>query len=629
MTITTTWKTNNALKRQDKARSAFKVERMMAKIDSESLSVQIQEWQTQEIISIIDDNDLYQTCEKLLKALQDTDLQEASLSVLIKLLDSEEENVNAVFVSCGILSHIKPLLKPLETSPKVTAKCLNCLALLSKNASEAIKSDRMLPLINPLLHELMETHLTNAEIQQHACCFLNNLCNPLLQELVAAGSLLHLWRAHQTHPSDVLVQEYANACLYILLKVTPLSQLQKDICKRQQLVQGLVPSMICNPDSLQVQKYSLLVMTRATSPSSFGLEDHADNKMQATQALGLPHVFQAILTAMSLHYRNEEVAFVALELLKSVSRQSIDFCTSVIHTPKAFDTLIQVMQSHIDSLNIQDPAMACLRNLLSLRTSNKISSINSLEISTSPQIAAAKAIRTVILNEDNKCILDMIRTIGLVMSIHVQDAPIQAYGCDVMGRLAVLDEYNFEIDSSGFPISSFLVRDMLYSGNALRLALQCMRVHKEHLGVQDRAIVLLLRLSSYGPAFKFMMRNKEDDVYDTEIEEYNTDNDDEDGNNDDTQEDPRKKNPILWTILQSTKVPFKKEPQDRLHQLKGLLDGSVTLTSTRMVSNRPDEEKKDDLNGGGGVLNGLRRASEGMEWMRNRLSGVSMSNTMG
>jgi len=235
------------------------------------------------------------------------------------------------------------------------------------------------------------------------------------------------------------------------------------------------------------------------------------------------------------------------------------------------------MQCHLDHSSIQDPVLATLRNLLSLRVTDDTTSVESVAQSIRHELQDLSA---------------MIRVIGLVMSIHVPDAPIQAYGLDAFGRLAALDEYSQ--DST--------IRESLFEGNALRLALQAMRVHPNHSGVQDRAIVLLLRLCSYEPAYEFMRQEKEmdeesdeDDDDDEEEEdcEYGDEYDDESigpvlrqssstGDNSNLSSDLPQS--FVYKLLLVTKVSPK--CQDRLQQLLSIVDLQDTPSSTRSDSTR-------------------------------------------
>ncbi|KAL3943198.1 MAG: hypothetical protein SGBAC_002728 [Bacillariaceae sp.] len=528
-----------------------------------------------------------------------------------------------------------------EESRKTPAMALHCLANLADNASDLIKNDYLLPIANPLIHNIMDQCLHEQAIQRYSCKMLYHLSNPLLQELVAAGFVEVIWKANQAHPDDAILQHYANACLYNLLPVCPEPVLRQTV-KPQQMVQGLVPGMTSNPEALEVQKYALLVMTRVatnntsqnhpagetspnTSPtnnnasSSFSLSRLSsaknvnkpkENALQASHALGLPHVIYCILTALNLHCKNDEVAQVGCNLLKYVSRISIDFANAMIDRG-GLSVLLRIMQCHLDHTSIQDPVMATLRNLLSLRTTTAVGIVDT----TSPQ-DAAKSIRLALqadatgiyynnANNNNNnnntnggggdsTLVAMIRAIGLVMSIHVPDAPIQAYGCDAFGRLAALDDYansnnnnngdnDDDDDNSG---KTQWIRQLLFEGNALRLALQAMRVHSNHIGVQDRAIVLLLRLCSYEQAYDFLRQEKEmEEESDEEAEEdfeYGDEYEDDSigpvlqesatGDSNFSSSESAEPQSFVYKILANTKVSPKKESQDRLQRLRSIVD---------------------------------------------------------
>jgi hypothetical protein len=605
------------------------------------LAEQVLQWQAQlshysnndEKLLILQDAEIDSTVETVVQVLNaaaasDSDIVQASLEILAVV--ALQETAKTLFISSGALKLITELLRKSYLSQKfvvattsttttttttttatshdekkddessssstsnhdtnfqITSTALHCLANLSEQASDAIKHDYLLPVADPLIHNLMDQYLHAPTIQRYACKLIYHLSNPLLQELVAAGSVALLWRAHQAHPNDAPLQHYANASLYNLLPVCPPHILKKTV-HPQQLVQGLVPGMTANPTALAVQTYGLLVMTRVATTATttttttsfpslptkksltarFSQLQSPPQDLQASHALGLDHVIYAILSAMNLHFKDQKVAQVGCNLVKHASKQSIEFCTSMMDHG-GLRVLVQIIKTHLDYNSIQDPAMACLRNLLSLRTCSTTSTTTSS--SGDPTVAAARAIRNALLvdaptqeeddNNNSNNLGTMIRAIGLVMSIHVQDAPIQAYGCDAMGRLAVLDDYQDEESIQ------FWIRERLYKGNALRLALQSMRTHPQHVGVQDRAIVLLLRLCSYEPAYDFMRRPHEGPVESDDEEVEN------DGSIDVTTTPPQKKlqQSFLYNLLQDTKVPPKSDSQNRLQQLMSIVD---------------------------------------------------------
>lgn len=512
----------------------------------------------------------------------------------------------------------------------IPATALHCLANLSEEASDAIKHDYLLPIANPLILNLMDQYLPAASIQRYACKLIYHLSNPLLQELVAAGSVSLLWRAHQAHPDDGPLQHYANASLYNLLPVCPQNSL-KQFVHPQQLVQGLVPGMTANPTVLEVQTYGLLVMTRVastyptatSSPSpknslvarfSQLKASSQDKDLEASHALGLDHVICAILSAMNLHCTDQQLAQIGCNLVKTASKQSTEFCTSMIHHG-GLRVLVQIIQTHLDHTSIQDPAMACVRNLLSLRSSN---TANKGEEATT---SAARAIRKELLvdapkDQEGDDLANTIRAIGLVMTIHAQDAPIQAYGCDVLGRLAAVDDFAKDGEEN-----KFWVRESLYEGNAIRLALQSMREHPQHVGVQDRAIVLLLRLCSYELAYDFMRQPQEGPVEsEDDDEEIFVVTDGDDGSIDMPSTPPRANEPeqsFLYQMLQETRVAPKKDSQDRLQRLLSIVD---VLRDKELLN---DEEGH-----GSSLLSKLsvESASERMKSFRDSFSSPAMKS---
>jgi glucose-6-phosphate dehydrogenase assembly protein OpcA len=78
------------------------------------------------------------------------------------------------------------------------------------------------------------------------------------------------------------------------------------------------------------------------------------------------------------------------------------------------------------------------------------------------------------------------------MTIFLNDAAIQAYGCDALGRLASEPQNQISIASE----------------SGVDAALCSMKEHPMHPGVQDRACFLLLAMTEYPPAV-VTMREKE------------------------------------------------------------------------------------------------------------------------
>ena len=114
------------------------------------------------------------------------------------------------------------------------------------------------------------------------------------------------------------------------------------------------------------------------------------------------------------------------------------------------------------------------------------------------------------------------------MTIHRNDAAIQAYGCDALGRLLLLANQSNNaiivasssarktmINSTDISIAlstptnpNFAIHKTIYVENGINIALSAMIEHRTHSGVQDRAIMYLLQLSYYEAALKSMKTKK-------------------------------------------------------------------------------------------------------------------------
>jgi len=99
--------------------------------------------------------------------------------------------------------------------------------------------------------------------------------------------------------------------------------------------------------------------------------------------------------------------------------------------------------------------------------------------------------RNICLHQDNRLPVEGeggITTLLLHMAIYLEDAAIQAYGCDALGRLATEPQNQITIASD----------------NGIVEVLRSMKEHPGHPGVQDRACFFLLAMTEYPPAISSM-----------------------------------------------------------------------------------------------------------------------------
>jgi hypothetical protein len=161
-----------------------------------------------------------------------------------------------------------------------------------------------------------------------------------------------------------------------------------------------------------------------------------------------------ILATMTNYQQDVELAQLGCELLKNLTRQSLDLQRAV--TAKGgIVVVLSMMRKHLKSIDVQDPAFACMRNICTHKD-------NRLQVAVDGGIC----------------------TLLVAMSVYVEDAAIQAYGCDALGRLAFEPENRQAIDSE----------------HGIDAAIQAMKAHRGHAGVQSRAVFLLLAMSEYEPA---------------------------------------------------------------------------------------------------------------------------------
>lgn len=378
---------------------------------------------------------------------------------------------------------------PYTTESKIPPLVLTTLAHLTEDASEELKKDRVLPLLQ-LVHDCMSIFLSDSVVQGFGCWILHNLSNPLLQELVAAGSMSIVASSMKCHPSDALVQEHGNACLFNLLPLI----LNCDSNQRMEIapmmyreISALIPSLSAvvlrgmeqNAPQVSVQQFGLLVLNRICQKdhdhyevfiSEGGLTVLMNNlKMTTTKT------FEGDSSDMA--ERRDCLAQLACQFLRDLSRptnSSMDI-VRIIAIKGGVAALVHLLQYYIAEaqfqskgsetaslINIIDPAMACLRNVF-CHTEN---------------------IRQVMAdNYDNYRVIPAVLQ---TMDCFPNDAAVQAYGCDCLGRLSQVDGARREITNT----SSTSVSQS-HPSDAMATIIAAMANHRDHAGVQERAVVLL------------------------------------------------------------------------------------------------------------------------------------------
>ena len=448
-------------------------------------------------------------------------------------------------------------LRIISTVPKnsIPVLILKVIAVLAHRASDAMKNDRLLPFLTHIIHQAMMVYLPCEDIQKYGCWTLQSLSNPLLQELIAAGSFSLLVQAMKCYPSNPDIQEYGNKALYNLLPLlvhfsmttttngtdsvlppTKPQTMMNTTLKRtsnsmrspvvgknwrdtparksssnnptstsieidgQQLedYEQLLPNlpeivlrgMDFHPCQLGVQQYGLCVLMRLCQHDSETFEvivsEGGLTSLLMILQMTTPTAAEVATTTSpitsndtatdsainddddhrSLTEKHDSLAQMACQFLKDLSRpsnSSMDILR-IIAVKGGIQTVLKVLDhyntqhsQHISSMehqqqqeinnnsvssfhsrnsttststtinnssviNIIDPAMACLRNLMVHEDNRTEAIMISLAISTKE---AGDGIICVTLR---------------TMDLFPHDAAIQAYGCDLLGRLATHEE---------------------------------------------------------------------------------------------------------------------------------------------------------------------------------------------
>lgn len=380
---------------------------------------------------------------------------------------------------------------PSTTTSKIPPLVLTTLAHLTEGASEELKKDRVLPLLQ-LVHDCMTTFLLDPVVQGFGCWILHNLSNPLLQELVAAGSMTVIVSSMKCHPSEPLVHEHGNAALYNLLPLI----LNCDSSQRMEIapmmyreISALIPSLSAvvlrgmeqNASDLSVQQYGLLVLNRICQKS----HDHYEVFISEGGLTVLLNSLKRVRTFDSSQRdkleRRDCLAQLACQFVRDLSRptnSSMDIVriiaikggvSALVHLLEHYnaEAVFQASGSNVTgAINIVDPAMACLRNLF-CHTEN---------------------IRQVMAdNYDNHRVIP---TVLHTMDCFPQDAAVQAYGCDCLGRLSQVEGARREITNT-VATMSFQSASSVHGSDAMLTVIRAMTNHRSHAGVQERAVVLL------------------------------------------------------------------------------------------------------------------------------------------
>jgi hypothetical protein len=534
----------------------------------------------------------------------------------------------AVFVSTGALQQTIQVLErrgrttstPNDISTlKVLALCMQLLAEVSSNASDALKNDHLLPCLG-LVHHVMRATATQVattttadiptetppavssksliQIHQSACMLLRHLSNPLLQELVAAGSWSVLTMSVQTFPQQsAILLEHAYVALYNLLPVCPTELLVQQQQPPQQesrittttngssstgssmLIQSVIQGMTLHPTQVQVQTYGLLVLTRLSQKDSNNYQvivahDGLTVILVPLLCLGSTSSTTTTTTTISdIDYQEQQEALVQLacQYLRNLSRHSLEIQRTIVHQYNGIEMVIQVMEHYAHCINIQDPSLATLRNLVSCSDHRKTLTTTTTTTSSSSHLSA------------------LVSTILQTMNRYPLDAALQAYGCDALGRVILEPEHVRQVlqwncgGKEEPPTGSI--------PSIATIVVRAMQDHRTHAGVQDRAVFLILGL---------LASTKEEEEEEEENDNKN------DGDDYDvhkawrrtmvSQLQDQQRQPALIDFLKETLVPqHKQDAMERLQRLIGIVEQlQPSSTSSTLSVSLPSSHDDDD-----------------------------------
>jgi len=398
--------------------------------------------------------------------------------------------------------------KPENDIPALVMQLVACLA---HNASDAIKTETVLPLLATIVHKSMMVFLPSAEVQAYGCWTLYSLSNPLLQELIAAGSVSVLVRAMKCHHSDARVQEHGSRSLYNLLPLLAkartsdsgtkdtnpmrqnpaLAQIRVEIDGEQledysSLLPGLpaivLRGMEFHPQNLAIQQYGLLVMMRLCKlEQEFYEVIISDGGLKAIlQVVTMATTAKLSLQASEYDPSEYDDPFgsndkqgtpekydclvqMACQFLRDISRptnSSMDILR-IIAVKGGIKTVLKLLDHYNQEnlrcgggnsgmvnyygknqrfaiINIIDPAMACLRNLMTNEDNRQEVATFMSMVKTMEQEQQLSSVTNPYGDDDDGILVsaNIMLIVIKTMDTHPLDAPIQAYGCDLLGRLA-------------------------------------------------------------------------------------------------------------------------------------------------------------------------------------------------
>lgn len=387
-----------------------------------------------------------------------------SLGVILQSMAAHGSNTKLIFKSLELLADLalEPVSKPLFVQ-KGGVGLLHILSAMNRHSADAsIQAagcrsvsnlslgatrevlQRLTPSLDVLLRA-MNRHTSHPHVQLYGCWALGNMATWHHAEIVHQGGVDAILPSMRESLEDSRLQEQGCAALAKIIDAA------KDAETRAKYVEAItsqdgIPTILqsltkhVGTEAVQVQGLSVLL----------GCVSHSLDHHEIFLAEG---GLDVMLRAMTTFESSVDVASKSIELLKNFTRQSLDFQRAVF-AKGGIGVVVGLMKTHRQAHSVQDPAFACLRNI-AIHPENRMT------------IVEQDGIPTMICN----------------LQIYIGDAAIQAYGCDALGRLAQVSE----------------TAELILAQEGLETALRAMESHPNHPGVQDRAIFMLLALTTNAP----------------------------------------------------------------------------------------------------------------------------------
>lgn len=389
-----------------------------------------------------------------------------SLGVILQSMAAHPNNTKLIFKSLELLADLalESSSKPLfvqkggvgllhilsamnRHSSDVSIQAAGCRSVcnLSLGATREVLQ-RLTPALDVVLRA-MNRHDNDKYVQLYGTWALGNMATWHHAEIVHQGGVDAILPTMRERLADGRLQEQACSTLAKLIEAAKDAETRAkyvDAICSQDGIPTILQSLTQHAGTLSVQIQGLGVLLGCVSHSL----DHHEIFLSEG---GLDVMIRALTT----FEENFEVATRGMELLKNFTRQSLDFQRAV-YAKGGIGVVVGLMKTHREAHLVQDPGFACLRNI-SIHPENRAT------------IAQQGAIPVMMTN----------------LQIYIQDAAIQAYGCDALGRMATGEE----------PI-----QEQILEALGIQAALCAMQAHPNHPGVQDRGIFLLLQMTALAAA---------------------------------------------------------------------------------------------------------------------------------